>query len=356
MLIILFIGIYIYNNYSRVPKNSHDASGGYPNVLRKDMHVYSYLDHSGIRHNINIRKYTLASHIWSIDEAPARGIVLIGCKGGNIYSYEINADRITLNDVHPIFYGNVSYSNINDISIAPDESLFVTACGNDNTAIIWKLDSMQPFHILKESSRQIINAKFVWPGTNLIVTTIDRKVREYGARSGNLIGERHFEGNGALKIASARFYAGIVLFDRRSIYYGIGGGKYKIMPVELKANISAIAVHPSKEIFAIAYESGTIDVYEYSANAFKYNGAHNIMNGKDIRAMDFSPSGEYIVAGGQEGMVSIWSVKDKEVIYTYRIGQMYVNTVRYSHTNNVIYAGGNDCELYIIEDEYDLGK
>ena len=81
---------------------------------------------------------------------------------------------------------------------------------------------------------------------------------------------------------------------------------------------SAIAHHPKCNIFAVGSEAGIVQLYAYEENG-QVSHTHSFAKHSDkVNALAFSPDGQFLVSGGADKTIHVFTVHSTEPVYTYK--------------------------------------
>ena len=128
--------------------------------------------------------------------------------------------------------------------------------------------------------------------------------------------------------------------------------------------INAFAFSPDNRHIAVVSEDGTLRIIDYLKEEYVFHPL-NILNANSHRLLDlyssyyggflcvcWSPDGKYVITGGQDDLVSIWSVAESQIVARCQGHQSWVTDVcfdpwRCDERNYRFGSVGEDCRLLL---------
>lgn len=344
-LLLLSLGIYLLiNNSGFSARNSTSRPVNVKKVATPSLSGWS-------GRSLEISFLNVGHYVWSLDVSPKSYNVAIGVKGGRIFLFDWKTSRLTSVMAHKAIWQGKDVSRVNDLNYDPSGQYIVSAGALDNTAIIWNADNMSIAHVLSDSDRQVLSSKFVWPGSNIITTSMDSRIREYGLRSGALLDEWRLQSGKPLYLTSARYSTAIVYTNKSSIFLSTQNKGIISKALPIGSAIRALAISPYGDNVACGFEDGTIITFTIDKDGVKNQHSFMPDGNCEILEVDYSPCGEYLAVGNNYGEVMIFSLLNSSVVLKYNVGRWSsVNAMRFSNDGKLLFTGTADGRVYIFRE------
>lgn len=85
------------------------------------------------------------------------------------------------------------------------------------------------------------------------------------------------------------------------------------------------------------------EMRDLSNQSFVFNELHN----ETVLTVEFDPTGEEVVAGGQSGLVKVYSLKSRTLRLSFEKHTEAVNTATFSPDGEVICSGSDDGQIFL---------
>lgn len=344
-LLLLSLGIYLLiNNSAFSARNSTSRPVNVKKVATSSLSGWS-------GRSLEISFLNVGHYVWSLDVSPKSYNVAIGVKGGRIFLFDWKTSRLTSVLAHKAIWQGKDISRVNDLNYDPSGQYIVSAGATDNTAIVWNTDNMSIVHVLADSERQILSSQFVWPGSNVITTSMDSRIREYGLRSGALLDEWQLQSGKPLYLTSARYSTAIVYTNESSIFLSTQNKGIISKALPIGSAIRSLAISPYGDNVACGFEDGTIITFTIVKDGVKNQHSFMPDGNYHILEMDYSPCGNYLAVGNNYGEVMIYSFVNNSVVLRYNVGRWSsVNAMRFSNDGEFLCAGTADGRVYFFSE------
>ncbi len=251
--------------------------------------------------------------VWTLSFSPDGTRLLSGSQDGTIRLWDVGIRRPLIGHI-----GGVS-----SVAVSPDGKRIASA-GADGTVRMWDADNGRPIgKPLVDSDKPLSSAVFSPDGKRLAVAGADGMVRMWEANAGTLVGDPINPGQGPL--TSLAFSP-----DGRRL--AIGGGD------------TSIGVANDHD--------GTVRLWD--VKAFRPVG-QPWEHGERVNSVAFSPDGNRIVSGGNEGdntgSVRLWDANTGRLVSATTIGeaQRIVWAVTFSPDGRRVAAAGVDGFIQVMD-------
>lgn len=182
---------------------------------------------------------------------------------------------------------------------------FLASCSMDNTAKVWDLNSLRCRYTLRGHADSVNSIEFLPFSNTLLTCSADKTLSLWDARTGlcaqSFYGHMHSVNFATFNlkgdtIASCDSYGTVKLWDVRA-----GAPMVSFDCGPHPAN--RVAFDPTGAVLAVASNDSTIKMYEVS------NGRISSLVGHEdaVQCLIFDRSGEYMVSGGSDCTVRVWS-------------------------------------------------
>lgn len=228
---------------------------------------------------------------------------------------------------------NQRRSAIWDITFSPDGNTLVSA-NADRTVKLWHLDG-SPNQVLSGHTREVNGVAFSPDGKTIASVSADETVKLWTA-NGTLL--QTLRGHGD--------FTGEVAFSADSqIVASAGGNRVTLWKPHSKLSqqfalhqnyIWSVDFHPQKSLLISAGEN--IKLWTPDLRVVKELGTPG---DRGIFSATFSPDGEQILAGGDDGTISLWQLDGTEVM-TFQAHSTLITTVAFSPDGDSFASSSDD--------------
>jgi THO complex subunit 3 len=234
------------------------------------------------------------------------------------------------------------------------------ACSKmDRSLKVWRLVQSEPTKspptVVERAHEKPVKSLSWKPTSETVLATVgkDRFVKVWNTVRGTLLNEidtgeeRNFivaySGDGKL-IVSVSENNTVIVLDAEKLDV--------VTKLQLPLDIFSIAWNNTQASFLfIGLASGAIEVYQYVDRKLVYITSLE-GHSSSVRSLVFDPKGRYLVAGSNEGVVSIWSTDDFKVVKTIGDVDEPVTSVSVSRDGTYVAAAfedGSPLRIYDID-------
>ncbi|XP_060604185.1 LOW QUALITY PROTEIN: sperm-associated antigen 16 protein-like [Ruditapes philippinarum] len=182
---------------------------------------------------------------------------------------------------------------------------FLASCSMDNSAKIWDLNSVRCRYTLRGHTDSVNSIEFLPFSNTLLTCSADKTLSLWDARTGlcaqSFYGHLHSVNFATFNlkgdtVASCDSYGTVKLWDVRQ-----GAPMVSVDCGPHPAN--RVAFDPAGQVLAVASNDSTIKMYEVA------NGRISSLVGHEdaVQCLIFDRTGEYMVSGGSDCTIRIWS-------------------------------------------------
>lgn len=182
---------------------------------------------------------------------------------------------------------------------------FLASCSMDNTAKVWDLNSVRCRYTLRGHTDSVNSIEFLPFSNTLLTCSADKTLSLWDARTGlcaqTFYGHLHSVNFATFNlkgdtVASCDSYGTVKLWDVRN-----GAPMVSVDCGPHPAN--RVAFDPTGQVLAVASNDSTVKMYEVA------NGRISSLVGHEdaVQCLIFDRAGEYLVSGGSDCTIRIWS-------------------------------------------------
>ncbi|XP_061182742.1 sperm-associated antigen 16 protein-like isoform X1 [Saccostrea echinata] len=182
---------------------------------------------------------------------------------------------------------------------------FVASCSMDNTCKLWDLNSLRCRFTMRGHADSVNSIEFLPYSNTLLSCSADKTLSLWDARTGlcaqTFYGHMHSVNNATFSlkgdtVVSCDSYGTVKLWDVRTVAPMVS---FDVGPHPA----NRVAFDPTGAVVAIASNDATIKMYEVS------NGRLGTLVGHEdaVQCLMFDKTGEFMVSGGSDNTVRIWS-------------------------------------------------
>jgi len=182
---------------------------------------------------------------------------------------------------------------------------FIASCANDGISKIWDLNSLRCRTTLRGHADAVNSIRFLSYSNTLVTCSADKTISLWDARTGlcaqTFYGHMHsvnhatFNMQGDL-LASGDAYGHLYIWDIRKCAVT---SKVDIGP----HSVNKIAFDPGSNVVSCASNDGLVRIYEMENEQVTTLTGHE----DAVQAVIFDVNGEFMVSGGSDSQVKIWS-------------------------------------------------
>ncbi|KAK3106404.1 hypothetical protein FSP39_019312 [Pinctada imbricata] len=182
---------------------------------------------------------------------------------------------------------------------------FVASCSMDNTCKVWDLQSLRCRYTLRGHADSVNSIEFLPYSNTLLTSSADKTMSLWDARAGlcaqTFYGHMHSVNHCTFNlkgdtIASCDSYGIIKLWDVRAVAPMVS---FEVGPHPA----NRVAFDPTGAVLAIASNDSTVKMYEVASGRISPLVGHE----DAVQCLTFDKSGEFMVSGGSDNTVRIWS-------------------------------------------------
>lgn len=112
---------------------------------------------------------------------------------------------------------------------------------------------------------------------------------------------------------------------------------------DINSGVSALAFSLDDLNLGIANGGKRVEVWNLLINEIFELGQHD----GTVISMAFSPDGKYLLSGGSDNIVKLWSIENRSLIETYRGHSDKITSVAFSPDGNMVISGSSDSTIKI---------
>ena len=244
-----------------------------------------------------------------------------------------------------------SDERVNDIAFAATEPLLLSV-NESGTARFWNAAAVKPiFADVKNDSRETLVGRYSRDGTKFVAGGKDGMANLYRVNeSGGLqsvCGVKHddwvinvaLSSDGSRAVSDDRGENGVKLWSTESC-------ELIEKPFKMESSaVQAITLSPAGDHMAWSTSAGTLWLarLDSSVPPTKLPALHT----NNVWELDFSPDGSFLVSGGTDGKVLLWSTADRNLARTLREGGPAIFTIRFSGGGNLVASGGVEDQIQV---------
>ena len=249
---------------------------------------------------------------------------------------------------------------VNSIAFSPDGKFLASAGGPfDKTIKIWDMQTGTLVKTLIGHISDVNTLAYSQDGKYIVSGSWDKTIKIWSVSSGTLY--RTLQGHRSrlrsIAISSDMKYIVSTSGDNREEDFSIKIWDFKtgdlIYSFEDNNNeVNSIAISPDGKLIASGLNgkynySSTIKIWEFSTGTlvrrFKYSNS--------ILSLVFSPNGKLLACGSNNGTITIWKVKNGELIRTLRGPKLNILSITFPPNGKFVISGSSDSKVKIWEIE-----
>ncbi|KAI0289387.1 WD repeat protein [Russula brevipes] len=272
-------------------------------------------------------------------------------------------------DLHRTYTGH--HDEVLSIEWSPDSQYFITT-SKDMTARLYTLDPLDGFRpkTFAGHKNAVLNAYFSSNSKSVYTVSRDGAVFVWRAKASDAssdddhnddqtstsrnpsvarvrwgIHQRHYFNQANAKVVCSTFHkpSGLLIVGFSSGVFGLWE-----MPTFTNVHtlsisqekISSVAVNPSGEWLAFgARRLGQLLVWEWQSESYILKQQGHFF---DVNSLAYSPDGQYIATGGDDGKVKLWNTRSGFCIITFSQHTASVSAVEFASQGQVLFSASLD--------------
>ncbi|KAF8483850.1 WD repeat protein [Russula ochroleuca] len=268
-------------------------------------------------------------------------------------------------NLHRTYTGH--HDEVLSIVWSPDSQCFITT-SKDMTARLYTLDPLDDFRPKTFAGHKsaVLNAYFSSNSKSVYTVSRDGAVFVWRAKASDSssdsdhvptspdpsvahvrwgIHQRHYFNQPNAKVVCSAFHkpSGLLIVGFSSGIFGLWEmptfTNVHILSIS-QEKISSVAVNPSGEWLAFgARKLGQLLVWEWQSESYILKQQGHFF---DVNALAYSPDGQYIATGGDDGKVKLWNTRSGFCIITFSQHTASVSAVQFASQGQVLFSASLD--------------
>lgn len=248
---------------------------------------------------------------------------------------------------------------INGTAFGPNSEMVATASA-DGTARVWDAGSGQLALVLEGHGDEVVKVAFSPDGQRLATASLDGTTKMWdispGGRGEWLSPAKH---RGSVEVAFNPHESRLVTAGQDGVAYLLDiptGIQIASLDKKLNANtievddpvivwITRPAFSSDGALLVLAGEEGTVHLFDTSVG----ERLRSYQLGRAVSVMTFSPGGEWLFIGSEDGVLSILEVDTGEVLAEWIVQDGFVNGLAFNHDGTTLTIAGANGEIIVAD-------